>query len=105
MRRDTVRKAECKTNVTTIYDILMSRQFATIYDIFCPVAFPSFFGFHREFLLVSLGERFGVGLRWVEGGGFPVKNKGQGEWGGELGGGRAGKGTGKSMRKLCRNYP
>ena len=54
---------------------------------------------------MSLAEGFGVGVRRVVGGGFPVGNKGKGEGGGEGGGWGAGKGTGKSMRKLCRNYP
>ena len=53
-----------------------------------------------EFLLVSLGEGFGVVFRGVVGGGFLLENEGKGE-----GGGEGGKGTGKSMRKLCRNYP
>ena len=57
-----------------------------------------------EFLLVSLGEGFGVGFRGVAGGGFPVEKNGEGEGGGE-GGVGIGKGTGKSMGKLCRNYP
>ena len=36
-----------------------------------------------EFLLVSVGEGFGVGFRWVGEGGFPVEKKGQGSgWGG-----------------------
>ena len=39
----------------------------------------------REFLLVSLGEGFGVGFRGVVGGGFPVKNKGKGAGSGEGG--------------------
>ena len=46
-------------------------------------------------------------VQGVVGGGFPVENKGKGEggwggWGSEVG---TGKGTGKSMRKPCRNYP
>ena len=40
------------------------------------------------------------------GGGFLVESKGKGEGVREVvGGGGTGKGTGKSMRKLCRNYP
>ena len=40
------------------------------------------------------------------GGGFPAENEGKGEGvSGVGGGGETGKGTGKSMRKLCRNYP
>ena len=35
---------------------------------------------------MSLGEGFGVGLRGVAGGGFPLENKGKGEGGGEGGG-------------------
>ena len=48
-----------------------------------------------EFVLVSLGEGLGVGFRRVVGGQFSCGNlgkRGRG-WGG------------KSMRKLCRNYP
>ena len=52
---------------------------------------------------MSLGEGFGVGFRWVVGGGFPVENRGKGE---RVGGGAGtGKDTGKSLPKLCRNYP
>ena len=55
-----------------------------------------------EFLLVSLGEGFGVGFRWVAGGGFPVENEGKGEGGGGGGGRERGgvgtcKGAGKPM--------
>ena len=39
-----------------------------------------------EFLLVFLGERFGVAFRWVAEGGFPVEAEGKGEGGGEGGG-------------------
>ena len=35
---------------------------------------------------MSLGEGFGVGFRWVLGGGVPVANKRKGEGGGEGGG-------------------
>ena len=35
---------------------------------------------------MSLGEGFGVGFRWVMGGGFALENKGKGEGGGEGGG-------------------
>ena len=52
------------------------------------------------FLLVSLGERFGIGFRWVGGVSFRKKREGGGK-----GGVKTGKGTGKSMRKLYRNYP
>ena len=45
---------------------------------------------------MSLEERFGVGFRWVVGGGFPVENEGKG---GEENGEGTGKGTGKSMRE------
>ena len=52
-----------------------------------------------EFLLVWLGEGFGVGFRWVVGCGFPVENEGKGEGNGGGGGGVGkGKGTGKSLR-------
>ena len=48
----------------------------------------------------------GVGLMGVVGGGFPVENiREEGRGGGGLGVGGTGKETGKSMRKLCRNYP
>ena len=57
-----------------------------------------------ELLLVSLGEGFRVGFRGVIGGSFPVENEGKGKGGGE-GGVETGKGTARSMRKLCRNYP
>ena len=54
---------------------------------------------------MSLGEGSGR----VQGGGFPVEKKGKGEGAEEGGGGgvgmRTSKGTGKSIRKLCRNYP
>ena len=43
---------------------------------------------------MSLREGFGVGFRWVGGGGFPLVNVGKGEGGGE----GTSKGTGKSMR-------
>ena len=52
-----------------------------------------------------LGGGFGVGFRWVVGGGNPVENKGKEEEGRVGGGVGTGTGTGKSMRKLCRNYP
>ena len=55
---------------------------------------------------MSLEEGFGV-IRRVVGGGFPMENEGKMEGGG--GGWGVGVGTGKrngkSMRKLCRNYP
>ena len=52
---------------------------------------------------MSLGEGFGVGFRGVVEGDFPVENgKGAGRVAGGVG---TSKGTGKSMRKLCRNYP
>ena len=38
-----------------------------------------------EFLLVFLGEGFGVRFRWVVGGGFPVENKERAKGGGEGG--------------------
>ena len=59
------------------------------------------------FLLVSLGEGFGVGFRRVVGGSFLVENKGKG---GRGGGGwgvvwEPAKGTGKSMRTRLSNLP
>ena len=56
---------------------------------------------------MSLEEGFGVGFRWVVGGGlFLWKRREKGKEVGRVGGGvGTGKGTGKSMRKLCRNYP
>ena len=70
------------------------------------VVFTRGFAKRCEFLLVSLGEGFGIGFREVVGGGFPVKmrEKGKGVGGGAVGVG-TGKGTGKSMLKLYRNYP
>ena len=38
-----------------------------------------------KFLLESLGEGFGVGFRWVVGGGFLVESEGKGEGTGEGG--------------------
>ena len=57
-----------------------------------------------EFLLVSLGEGFGVRFRWVVGGGLPVGNEGTEEAGGEWGGDRQ-KRTGKSMRTRLSKLP
>ena len=57
--------------------------------------------------MVSLGEGFGVGFRGVVGGGFPVENKGKGEWGGGWGG--VGWGPAKEpasqCARVCQNYP
>ena len=59
-----------------------------------------------EFLLVFLGEGFGVGFRVVVGEGFLWKMCEKGKGVRRVGGGvGTGKGTGKSMRKLFRNYP
>ena len=60
-----------------------------------------------EFLLVSQGRGLGSGSGGVVGGGFPVENEGEGEegWGGWGVGWGPRKGTGKSVRELCRNYP
>ena len=49
-----------------------------------------------EFLLVSLGEGFGVGFRGVVGDCFLVENEGKGEWGGE--GGAVG------CARVCQSY-
>ena len=51
---------------------------------------------------MSLGEGFGVGFRGVGGVVFLWKMWEKGKGVGRVG---TGKGTGKSMRRLCRNYP
>ena len=53
---------------------------------------------------MSLGEGFGVGFRWVAGGGFPVRTKGKGDgehggWGGVGGVGWGGPRKGSGKRK------
>ena len=57
--------------------------------------------------MVSLGEGFGIGFRWVVGGGFHVKKMGdKGKGMGRVGGGvGTGKGTGKSMRTRLSKLP
>ena len=50
-----------------------------------------------KFLLVSLGEGFGVGFRQVAGGGSPLECEGKGEGGGEGGGWG---GDGKRIRQV-----
>ena len=58
-----------------------------------------------EFLLVSLGKGFGVRFRWVVGVVFLCVMRKKGGGVRRVGGGvGTSKGTGKSMRKLCRNY-
>ena len=60
-----------------------------------------------EFLLVSLGEGFGVAFRWVVGGGFPVENerKGEGGRGGcGVGWGQQAKETASQCARVCQNY-
>ena len=57
-----------------------------------------------EFLLVSLEEGFGVGLRWVEGSNFLWGMRGKGKGAGRVGVG-TGKGTGKSMRTRLSKLP
>ena len=57
-----------------------------------------------EFLLVSLGEGFGVGFRWVVGGGLPVEEEGKGEGGGEAVWGPA-KELASQCARVCQNYP
>ena len=55
---------------------------------------------------MSLGEGFGSGSGGWWGAVFLWKVKGKGKGMGKVGGGAwTGKGTGKSLRKLCRNYP
>ena len=56
---------------------------------------------------MSLGERFGVGFRWVVGGGFPVENKRKGKGGGEGGGVGWGQTKEQASRcaHVCQNYP
>ena len=56
------------------------------------------------FLLVSLGEGFGVGFRWVVGVLWKMREKGK-ELGRVGGGVGTGKGTGKSMRTYLPKLP
>ena len=57
-----------------------------------------------EFLVMSLGEGFGVGFRGVVGGGSPVENEGKREGGGEGWGGPA-KEPASQCARVCQNYP
>ena len=59
-------------------------------------------GSFRKFLLVSLGEGFGVGFRWVVGDGFPVEGGGWGGWG--VGWGQT-KEPASQCARVCQNYP
>ena len=63
--------------------------------------------FRKGWVTGVLGEGFWGRVQVGGGGGvFLWKKKGKGKRVGRVGGGvRTGKGTGKSMRKLCPNYP